>query len=313
MSSMKQQAPEKQTPESKRYWRSLERLYDSPVMQEDFLEQGQADEFPAGAAESPTGISRRTMLSIMGASFAMAGAVGCRRPEQFIVPYVNAPEGRLPGIPKQYATTATLGTDAWGVVVESHDGRPSKIEGNALHPSSLGGAGIWLQASTLNLFDPDRSQQPQQRQDGALVPAAWADFEAAWKTLAEEAGDGSGLAVLSEGSCSPTYRRLSEAFRERFPQARWLTYEPVSDGNVLAGTEAAAGSALRPTYHLEKADVILSLDSDFLGREGTAEAHARGFSDRRRVETRDDGMNRLFVVESTVTSTGASWPGASAG
>ncbi len=304
MSSMKQQADEGQRDgtdrQGKRYWRSLERLYDSPAVQE-----GMAAEFPPGASDSPEGISRRTMLSIMGASFAMAGAVGCRRPEQYIVPYAEAPEGRLPGLPQQYATTAVVGTDAWGIVVESHDGRPSKVEGNKLHPSSLGGAGIWLQASILNMFDPDRSRSPMHREEGERTSATWEDFESAWEELADASPDGEGMAVLTEGSCSPTFRRLAEAFRERFPESRWVTYEPASDSNVLAGVEALVGSAMRPVYHLEAADVVLSLDADFLGREGTAEAHARGFAQRRRVASDADDMNRLFVVESTVTSTGA--------
>ena len=286
--------------QGKSYWRSLERLYDSPALQERL-----ADEFPEGAAESPDGISRRTMLSIMGASFAMAGAVSCRRPEQYIVPYAEAPEGRLPGVPKQYATTATLGTDAWGLVVESHDGRPSKIEGNSLHPASRGGAGPWLQASVLGLFDPDRSRSPMHRAEGGVASAAWEDFQAAWQGALEAAPDGTGVAVLAEGSCSPTLARQAEAFRQKFPGSRWLTYEPASDSNVLAGTEAVTGSPLRPVYHLEKADVVVALESDFLAREGSAEAHARGFSQRRRVQSEADDMNRLFAVESTLTSTGS--------
>src|SRR5262245_59946294 len=115
----------------RKYWRSLERLLESPAVQEQL-----DPEFPVGADEAPDAMSRRTMLTLMGASFAMAGLAGCRRPVENIVPYVHAPESVIPGIPRYYATTLPFGTSAYGVLVESHEGRPTKIEGNVRHPSS---------------------------------------------------------------------------------------------------------------------------------------------------------------------------------
>ena len=307
--------------ETKRYWRSLERLHDSPVLQA-FSE----DEFPAGASDRPDAVSRRTMMGLMGASFALAGATACRRPEQKIVPYVNAPEGRLPGVPEDYATTMTLGAAAYGVVVESHDGRPTKIEGNELHPESQGAACPWVQASVLNLYDPDRSRTVMRREkpaagqdeangdkahggagDAAFAAATWAEFETFWGGVTEEAAanGGAGLAVLSQSYASPTQARLATAFRERYPAARWVVYEPVSDAASFAGVEAATGQPLRPVYHLDRADVVLALDADLLGTESGAVRHARGFAARRRVASERDGMNRLYAVESTVSLTGA--------
>jgi molybdopterin-containing oxidoreductase family iron-sulfur binding subunit len=288
-------------PTTRRYWRSLDRLLDSPAFQE-----AATPELPDGADLPPDAVSRRTMLTIMGASFAFAGLQGCRRPVEHIVPYVAAPETVIPGVPKHYATTMPLSTDAYGVVVESHEGRPTKIEGNELHPSSRGAASAWGQASILGLYDPDRSAQVQRRAaEGGHALAAWTDFETFWQERAGALGDGSGLAVLSAAYSSPTLARLRAAFAARFPAARWVVYEPAGDANVFAGVELATGGAHRPVYHLDRARVVLALDSDFLHTESESVRNARGFSQGRRVESTDDAMSRLYAVESTYTLTGA--------
>jgi len=149
----------------RRYWRSLERLRDSPAMAaEGRLPEELRPEFAAGADLPPDAVTRRTVLGLMGASMAMAGLAGCRRPEEAIVPYVRAPENVTPGLARHYASTFPLAADALGVVVETHDGRPTKIEGNPEHPASQGGANAWAQASILHLYDPDRVPRPQLRQ-----------------------------------------------------------------------------------------------------------------------------------------------------
>ncbi|MFP3940320.1 MAG: hypothetical protein ACLF0P_08435, partial [Thermoanaerobaculia bacterium] len=286
---------------------------------------GDPAEFPAGADLPPDGFSRRTMLGLMGASFGLAGLTACRRPVEHIVPYVEPPEERLPGVPERYATTLPLGTSAYGVVVESHDGRPTKIEGNPRHPSSLGAASSWMQASVLELYDPDRGrkvlrrpageaaegaegaeegEEPRQRDD--FEESTWDDFATFWSEVAspERAPDGRGIAVLSEGFASPTTARLVRRFRERYPEARFAVWEPAGEGNAFAGIEQATGRAQRPVLHLEEADVVLALDADLLLTEGEALANARGFARGRKPE-RDRGMNRLYAVEPTLTVTGA--------
>jgi len=254
---------------SKRYWKSLDRLYDSPALAGGSDEQSVFEEFLPGASERPDAMSRRTMMGLMGATFALAGTTGCRRPEQKIIPYVDAPEGRLPGVPEHFATTAMIGTSAYGLVVESHDGRPTKVEGNELHPASRGAADAWTQASVLELYDPDRSRSVLRRgeEDGSHQAATWEEIQPAWNGLIGDArGDGGArMAVISDGHCSPTRARLSRAFLESFPSATWVVHEPVHDENLFSGIESVTGQALRPVYHLEKAKVILSLDSDFLG------------------------------------------------
>ncbi len=308
--------------EGKPYWRSLERLLESPAVRDATVRDSavrdatvrdsavhDADEFPAGASHPPGAVNRRQMLSLMGASFALAGLEGCRRPVEKIVPYVTAPEYVVPGIPKHFATTLTLGTSAYGVVVESHEGRPTKLEGNELHPSSLGAANSWIQAAILNLVDPDRSHQPRRRGAGETEhrPSSWKLFDAFFEELRpqlEETG-GQGLAVLSGGHCSPTLARLSAELTRRFPNAKSVAYEPLGDHNAFAGCELATGIACRPVHHLEKARTILTLDADLLHGESESLAAVRGFARGRKVDSPADGMNRLYAVESTLTITGA--------
>ncbi len=314
--------------EGKAYWRSVERLLDSPGVDPAVRQglTGNGDgrpppEFPEGADSPPDEVSRRAMLGLMGASFGLAGLAGCRRPVEHIVPFVEPPEERLPGVPVAYATTMPLGTGAYGVVVESHDGRPTKVEGNELHPSSRGAASSWMQASILELYDPDRGRTVLRRPGAEGAPAGegapaegrsrepfqeatWEELETFWSRVAAEAPDGRGLAVLSEGFASPTQARLARRFRERFPEARFAVHDPAGDGNLFAGLERATGRARRPVYRLEEAEVVVALDADLLLAEGDALAHARGFARGRRPDDRG-WMNRLYALEPTLSVTGA--------
>src|SRR5512146_1514664 len=203
-------------PMSKTYWRSVAQLEDRPDYRAA-LER----EFPEGASELPGGVTRREMISLVGASLALAGLAGCRRPAEDIVPYVNAPEEIVPGVPRYYATTMPFRRSAYGLIVESHEGRPTKVEGNPAHPSTLGASSSLVQASVLNLYDPDRSQSVMLRGQRK----SWADFGAAWAEMAKAlAGDGgAGLAVVSESFSSPTLARLASELRLRFPQVHWAT------------------------------------------------------------------------------------------
>ncbi|HMB53094.1 MAG TPA: TAT-variant-translocated molybdopterin oxidoreductase [Thermoanaerobaculia bacterium] len=333
--------------DGRRYWRSLERLADSPEMAaEGRLPEHLRPEFAVGADLPPDAITRRTMLGLMGASAALAGGVAGCRPVEAIVPYVNAPEGIVPGVPRHYASTFTLGDQAAGVIVQSHEGRPTKIEGNPRHPGSNGAASAWMQAATLALYDPDRVQAPLHREraaaeegeeseangaaadgevghegDGAheaaahtaAVASSWADFAASWSETAarlDEAGDGGrGLAVLAAPHASPTLERMAEELRQRYPQSSWVVWEPAGDENAHAGIESATGSRQRPTYHLDRATTVLSLDADLLLTERDAVRHAGAFAAGRKVDeggAGSDGMNRLYVAEPTPTTTGGS-------
>ncbi len=282
----------------KTYWRSLNQLANTPEYRE-FLER----EFPEGASEMKDGLTRRTFLSLMGASIAMAGLAGCRKPVEKILPYVTAPENIIPGVPKYYASTMPLGNSAYGILVESHEGRPTKIEGNKLHSSSQGASNSWIQASMLGLYDPDRSQSVT----NGLARSDWESFVAGWRTRLEEhkKDGGAGLAVLSEAFTSPTMARLAAKLRKDFPNATWVAYEPVSDENIYAGIELATGEKLQPVYDYGKAEVILSLDSDFLSTESEQISAVRGYAAGRRLESEKDSMNRLYVAEGAYSLTGS--------
>jgi molybdopterin-containing oxidoreductase family iron-sulfur binding subunit len=277
------------------YWRSREQRAGDPQV------KAMAErEFPEGASELPE-VSRRTMMKLLGASASLAGLAACRRPVEKIVPYVNAPENMIPGVPRYFATTMPMGLDAYGVVVESHEGRPNKIEGNELHPATLGRSNAMIQAAPLTLYDPDRSQHVTL----AGAPSDWAAFEGAWASIAAGLGDGSGLAILTESWASPTKARLAAAIRARYPNARIAAYESVSDENIYNGIALATGTAMRPLYHYDKAKVVVAIDADPLQTESDNVRSTAGYAAARHVEDTHGSMNRLWAVEGVHSVTGA--------
>jgi MoCo/4Fe-4S cofactor protein with predicted Tat translocation signal len=283
---------------SRAHWRSLGQLEGSPEARA-FLER----EFPEGASFPPDAISRRHVLTLLGASASLAGLAACRRPEEHIVPYVGPPEEVMPGVPRYYATTMPAGTSAYGLVVESHEGRPTKIEGNELHPATLGASSARVQAAILDLYDPDRSAAVLKKGQ----PSTWAELVGFWQARAKvHAGDGGeGLALLLPPSASPTLFRLVAALRTAYPRARIVVRDPAWGTNALDGTVQALGRPLLPVHHLDKAKVVVAVDSDFLLVDPEAIRNTRGFSAGRHVATPTDPMSRLWAVEAAFTVTGA--------
>src|SRR5688572_12183651 len=243
------------------------------------------------------------MMMLLGASLSLAGLAGCRRPAEEIVPYVTAPEEIVPGIPRQYATTMPFRRSAYGLIVESHEGRPTKIEGNPSHPSTMGASSSRVQASVLGLYDPDRSQSVRLRG----TRKSWDEFVKAWEELAKAhaADGGAGLAVLSESFSSPTLARLVSELRARYPRLQWATYDAVSDESRLAGLRSASGRDLDLMLRLDRAAVILALDADPLLTDPEMIRHARGFAEGRRAGASGGAMNRLYAVEGVYSLTGA--------
>src|SRR5689334_4604515 len=283
------------------YWRSLEELAGSEEFQ-----QALHREFPKGASEWVDAVSRRGFLKVMGASLGLAGltaTTGCvRLPLEPIVPYVRQPENVIPGRPMYYATAVTLGGYASPVLVESHLGRPTKIEGNDLHPASLGGTDIFTQASLLGLYDPDRSQSVMSMGD----QRSWAAFLSAIRgpLSAQKALQGAGIRILTPTISSPTLADQLRNFLKIYPQAKWHVYEPINRDNVLEGAKLAFGQPVETRYDFSKADVIVSLDADFLyaGFPGNTK-YIRDFALRRDPDIGQ--MNRLYSIESTPSTTGA--------
>jgi len=291
-------APSERELRGPKYWRSLDELAETPGFKAQ-LER----EFPEGASEL-NGVDRRQFMKIMAASFALGGIglAGCRRPERHILPYSKSVEGVIPGLPQYYATAMPLRKWAVPLLAETHQGRPTKLEGNPTFKAHGGSTSLIAQASILDLYDPDRATA--HTKGGAVL-----DREGVNALLAKISGDhaaseGANLAFLAEESSSPTRARLVGALRAKFPRAIWAEYEPVQDEPPAAAAQAAFGASVKPLYHFAKAQRIVSIDCDFLQAEAGQLANARGFAAGRRVTKPGDPMNRLYVAESNLTLTG---------
>ncbi|HEX8465801.1 MAG TPA: TAT-variant-translocated molybdopterin oxidoreductase [Abditibacterium sp.] len=283
----------------KGYWRSLEELSHEPGFGE-MLKR----EFPGQAPKDWAPLERRDFLKLMGASLALAGLSGCAfQPPEKIIPYVKAPEEMLPGIPLFYATTMPFTGYGLGLLAESHEGRPTKVEGNPDHPASRGRTDVWAQASVLNLYDPDRSQFI--RQSGGS--SDWETLIGAISAATAQAGavGGAGLAILTETVTSPTMLSQLAEIKRQLPQSKWHSYEPINRDHLRAGIRLAMGRDYHPVYHFDRADVIVSLDCDFLLEEPDRVSNAQEFISGRKLTEGQRTMNRLYVVESTPTITGA--------
>ncbi|MFN2427565.1 MAG: TAT-variant-translocated molybdopterin oxidoreductase [Candidatus Binatia bacterium] len=280
------------------FWRSLDEVADTPEFR-GFLNA----EFPAAVDSLTSSLDRRQFLKLMGASLAMSGLAACtRQPVEKILPYVTQPEELLPGQPLYYATAFPLGRSAFPVLVESHMGRPTKIEGNPEHPASLGSTTALTQGSVLGLYDPDRSKAISRA--GQSLP--WESFAGEVAALLEKqkAKQGGGLRILSEPSVSPTFATTMKKVLAALPEARWHQWEPVGRENERDGAELAFGRVVDKRYDLKAADVIVSFEDDFLFEGAGQLRYAKDFISRRRVDEAGLRMNRLYVVESTPSVTG---------
>lgn len=288
------------------YWRSLDELANTAEFQQ-YLER----EFPVQAPRDMLPLDRRNFMRLMGATLALAGVGGCAyQPPEKIVPYVEQPEVLVPGKPLYFATAFPHNGYAVGVLAESHMGRPVKLEGNPLHPASLGATNTFAQASLLGLYDPDRAQQVRFL-DG---PSSWEAFgsDISARLISQRASGGAGLRIVTGAFTSPTLAALMAQLLKRFPSARVCLHEPANPELGTPGSVVA-----EPVYNFSLADRILSLDADFLHEEPGSIAYAREFMDRRRShdaalphkrqhrKVTGESMNRLYALESTPTITGA--------
>jgi MoCo/4Fe-4S cofactor protein with predicted Tat translocation signal len=282
-------------------WRSLEEVAGTPEFAEWAKHEfavGEDDQ--AGSWSDP--VSRRRLLALLGASMGLAGLTACtRQPEEKIVPYVTPPEQIVPGKPLFFATALVHQGYAAGVLVESHMGRPTKIEGNTEHPASLGGTDVYSQAAVLNLYDPDRSQAVMH--NGRL--SSWQNFLAALAQVRAKALEdkGDGLRILVENTTSPTVAALKQRLLAEMPELKWHQYDAAGRDNAHAGARLAFGRDYNVRYDLAQASVILALDSDLLSFGPGNARYARDFAKGRNPES--GSMNRLYVAEPTPTSTGA--------
>ncbi|HKK46320.1 MAG TPA: TAT-variant-translocated molybdopterin oxidoreductase [Balneolaceae bacterium] len=281
---------------SPNYWKSLGELARNDEYQK-FVER----EFPENATELTDKVSRRSFLRVMGASIALAGFAACRRPVQKILPYTKMPEDLVPGQPLYYASAMPFQDALVGIVVENHEGRPGKIEGNEMHPASKGNTSIFGQGAMLNMYDPDRSRYV--RKDGNRSSMnAFASFAKDYFSDTDK-----NIAFVSEANSSPTYNNLKKKAMDKFSNARWITYEAFGEDNALEGTNIAFGKRLRAYNLYDKAKTIVAFDDDFLNPAGHKNSveNTKRFTDGRHVTSTDDEMNRFYAVESTFTLTGS--------
>jgi MoCo/4Fe-4S cofactor protein with predicted Tat translocation signal len=279
----------------KKYWRSVEELADTPEFRAK-LER----EFPQGAAElEGNEVTRRGFMQFMGASIALAGIglTGCRRPELHVVPYSKGVEWQIPGDALHYATSMPRRGGAIPLIATSYNGRPTKLEGNPNVPGFNGSTDLFGQSAVLDLYDPDRSKVVLKAKDRAAKDYAEASMEDFWEEFVILRRDylkkgGEGLAILTEPCTSPTRERLRLEVQKQFPKLLWAEYEPWTVNSEVS-------------YDFSKADVILSLDADFLGTsDGTPQTIAGFAEGRRRLGKTQETMSRLYVVEGRFSMTG---------
>ncbi len=262
--------------------------------------------------EERVSLGRRGFMFFAGASAALALEGCARRPLEKIMPYSKAPEHVLPGVTSYYASVRQVRGEAIGVLVESHEGHPTKVEGNPIHSASHGATDAFTQASIYDLYDPDRSQTPMKGNRtpsggySSHAPASWSDVDQQLADIVRQssADNGARLRILMEPSISPTMLRLREALMQKLPQAKVHVWTPVHDGNPREGAKIAFGQVLNVLASFSQAKVILSLDSDFLGTESGNVRNNREFIDGRRIADTNANMSRLYVVEPSFTITG---------
>ena len=303
--SMELETVRKKLAEAKgpKYWRTLEELADQKAFGE-LLER----EFPRQASEWVDPVSRRGFLKLAGASMALAGLAGCtRQPLEQILPYVRQPEQLVPGKPIFYATAMPFHGHALPLLVETHEFRPTKIEGNPAHAASMGATDLFAQASILNLYDPDRSTTLTYMGESR----SWGDFAMALNSKINDKGGlkdskGAGLRFLTGAVSSPSFGWQMKAVQQIFPQSKWHRWDPVNRDNMRAGSKLALGGYYDPVYKFENAAVVVSLDADFLSGAWFPGfvRYARDFMRNRKLENGDQ-MNRLYVAESAPSTTGA--------
>lgn len=292
---------EKSQEHGAKYWKSLDDLSETPAFKE-WVDK----EFPSGASELE-GVGRRNFMKIMAASFGLAGLgmTGCRRPKQHILPYAQQPENLIPGVANFYCSSVPGMTANIPVIVESHQGRPTKIEGNPSYKPFGGATSTYNQASILDLYDPDRATTSSYNKS-KITAYQVKDFLLSLKETSLES-KGNGLAVLAEPSASPSREALKKAFKTRYPEATWTEYTPSQFLNTSKAAKAIYGFSVKNSVDFSKVNRILSIDSDFLSEGDDALAKSRGFTAKRKILNKDEvsKMNRLYSVESNLTSTGS--------
>ena len=284
-----------------RYWKSLDDLAETPAFRE-WMER----EFPSGASELD-GVNRRQFMKVMAASFGLAGLgmSGCRRPEQTILPYAKQPENVIPGVPVYYSSSMPGVRENIPLIVETHTGRPTKLEGNPSYKAYGGATTVYAQASILNLYDPDRATKSREG-EGTITRDIVRD-RLSELSVAHTKDMGEGLVFLAEPSTSPSRKALADAIKLKYPKATWTEYSAIDESSAEAATVSVLGKPIRAIPQFDKVKRVLAIDADFVSSVSGHLGYARSFAKSRKVSSTKDAssMSRLYSVESLLTATGS--------
>ena len=282
------------------FWLSLEQYNGDP----EFAKRAE-NEFmssPYSVSDGENGFARRDFLKLMGASIALATTACVRRPVQHIIPYAQAPKDYIPGIPNFYASSWFDGVEGYGILAKTVDGRPIKLEGNPLHAMNLGGLTARAHAEVLALYDPDRLRAPvrnlanKTRTNHETVSAK---FEDADKAILEALAKG-GVAILTSTLPSPSEKAMVSDFQKAYAGTRWVQYDALPADSVVEGQRRSYGKAVMPRYRMDKADLIVAIEADFLGTYISPAEFMKQWSKRRKP---GQTMNRLVSFDSTMSLT----------
>ncbi len=287
----------------KQYWKGFEQLTNHP----EFLKYAEK-EFPEGLPAHQNEISgnqgntRRDFLKMMGFGVAAASLAACEAPVRKAIPYLNKPEVIDPGVPNYYASSYISGGDYCSIVVKTREGRPIKIEPNKLSDVSGKGTTAQVEASVLTLYDQERLTGPQIGKQ----QVSWEELDTQVRTKLESISSGGGtIRIVSRTVLSPTTREIIRTFQEKYGNAEWITYDPVSNYGMIAANEKSFSRAVLPTYHFDKARVIVSFAADFLGTWINPSKYSSDFVKNRKLGGDRTDMSRLYQYESNMSLTGA--------
>ena len=312
MSSLKNQNPDLE--KNQQSENQLSRANKTPNAWKSLNEKSQSSsfeaikhrEFPENASEvSKSDLSRRQFLGLMSSSAALMGLVSCnliRRPKEHLLSYNEQPENVIPGRPTHYATATAIGQEVMGLLVETHEGRPTKIEGNPDHPASTGSTNHFHQAEILNLYSPHRFKKISYYNKEVDYDFLQNQINDLFKKHAQDRGKS--LAFLSEYVSSPTLHHLKKDILNKLPQAKWYTYESISQDLPEVALRKITNRAVFASYQFKDATRIVSFDCDFLGQEIGSIQYTKDFVSRRDVD-KGVKMNRLYMMESQYSTTGS--------
>lgn len=288
--------------EQTNYWQSFEELYHNP----EFLKAHQ-DEFQEGVSDGidtngMSSISRRKFLALLGASAAIAGtACSDYRDKGEIIPYNKKPEEITLGKANYYASTCTSCSNACGTLIKTREGRPIKLDGNPDHPVSKGKICAQGQASIMSLYDPDRLKNPKKKNDRSFNDYNWKDATDEIVFDLMNAGSRE-ISIITHKIISPTTKKVLDEFASKYPSSKIYSYEQFDNSVRNSAWKKSYGSGEFPSIKWNEAEIILSLDGDFLGESNNKIENARLFAERRDVVNKK--FNRLYVIEGNISITG---------